>query len=259
MILFVDDFLPAQSATGEKKEAKPLVKFDIPEIPYLCPEKTTVELTTGDIICHSVGLVVAVWYGLTKHWLSNDILGISFCIQAIEMMSTGSYINGVIMLCGLFFYDIFWVFGTGLFMEEGNSVMVSVAKNFDAPIKLLFPKHYPPQEKQFSMLGLGDIVIPGIFVALCLRFDVREGKGTSVFEWAMGGYVLGLGCTVFVMHVFQAAQPALLYIVPACLATSVLGALTKGKLKQLWDYTEGEEEEEDAKAEENKEDSKKDS
>lgn len=35
-------------------------------------------------------------------------------------------------LKGLFFYDIFWVFFT--------PVMVSVAKNFDAPIKLLFPR-----------------------------------------------------------------------------------------------------------------------
>lgn len=33
---------------------------------------------------------------------------------------------------GLFLYDIFWVFYT--------PVMVSVAKNFDAPIKLLFPR-----------------------------------------------------------------------------------------------------------------------
>ena len=39
---------------------------------------------------------------------------------------------------------------------------------------------------------------------------------------AYGGYVLGLGTTIVVMNVFEAAQPALLYIVPAVLA-SVLG------------------------------------
>jgi minor histocompatibility antigen H13 len=32
------------------------------------------------------------------------------------------------MLVGLFFYDIFWVFGT--------DVMVTVAKSFDGPIKV---------------------------------------------------------------------------------------------------------------------------
>lgn len=50
---------------------------------------------------------------------------------------------------GLFFYDIFWVFGT--------DVMETVAKSFDAPIKVIWPKG-----KGFSLLGLGDIVIPGI-------------------------------------------------------------------------------------------------
>ena len=30
-----------------------------------------------------------------------------------------------------------------LIPQGDNSVMVSVAKNFDAPIKLLFPKSYP--------------------------------------------------------------------------------------------------------------------
>jgi len=221
-----------------KKDEKPVVKFTIPQIPYLNDEKCDVELTKQDIICYTMGGTIAIWYALTKNWLANDLLGISFCVQAIEMMSLGSYQNGVILLCGLFVYDIFWVFGTGLIMEGGNSVMVSVAKNFDAPIKLLFPKHYPPQEKQFSMLGLGDIVIPGIFVALCLRYDVRQGKNTSIFEYALGGYVLGLGVTVLVMHVFEAAQPALLYIVPACLATSAAGAMQKKKFADLWAYVE---------------------
>ena len=31
--------------------------------------------------------------------------------------------------------------------------------------------------KNFSMLGLGDIVIPGIFIALLLRFEDRCGLG----------------------------------------------------------------------------------
>lgn len=32
------------------------------------------------------------------------------------------------------------------------------------------------------MLGLGDIVIPGIFVALVLRYDVRHARQTSFFN-----------------------------------------------------------------------------
>ena len=63
--------------------------------------------------------------------------------------------TGLIILWGLFFYDIFWVFKT--------DVMVSVAKGLDSPIKLKFPKDNTVTT--FSILGLGDIIVPGIYVA----------------------------------------------------------------------------------------------
>lgn len=44
--------------------------------------------------------------------------------------------------------------------------MVTVATKLDVPIKLVFQG-----PKKASMLGLGDIVIPGMFIGLCLRFD----------------------------------------------------------------------------------------
>lgn len=44
--------------------------------------------------------------------------------------------------------------------------MVTVATKLDVPIKLVFEG-----PKKSSMLGLGDIVVPGIFIGLCLRFD----------------------------------------------------------------------------------------
>ena len=50
--------------------------------------------------------------------------------------------------------------------------------------------------------------------------------------------------------VFQAAQPALLYLVPACLGSSLLCAVVRGELKELFDYSEEEEEEEEKKEEE---------
>lgn len=96
--------------------------------------------------------------------------------------------------------------------------MVKVATKIDAPIKLLWPKSmWLESDRGFSMLGLGDVVVPGIFVALALRYDVhqeRNGKGPRrAFFWAsLAGYCLGLSTAMAVMHTFQAAQPALLYI-----------------------------------------------
>ena len=61
----------------------------------------------------------------------NNIIGICLSIQAIEKISIGSYKIAVVLLLGMFVYDIYWVYGT--------DVMVTVAKNFDIPVKLLFP------------------------------------------------------------------------------------------------------------------------
>lgn len=61
--------------------------------------------------------------------------------------------------------------------------MVAVAKAFDAPIKLMFPRPRAVTDLKtpFSMLGLGDIVIPGIFVALILRYDDLTGMQSKYF------------------------------------------------------------------------------
>lgn len=85
------------------------------------------------------------------------------------------------------------------------------------------------------MLGLGDIVIPGIFIALLLRFDHSlKRKSKTYFHSTCLAYFLGLMATIFVMHVFKHAQPALLYLVPACLGTPLLIALFKGDLSTLF-------------------------
>ena len=54
--------------------------------------------------------------------------------------------------------------------------MVTVAKSLDVPIKLLIPRppglHDDPHRQALAMLGLGDVVLPGIMIALALRFDL---------------------------------------------------------------------------------------
>ncbi|TMW64318.1 hypothetical protein Poli38472_012940 [Pythium oligandrum] len=188
----------------------------------------------------------------TKHFLLNNIFGISLSIKGIEALSLGSFKVGAILLSGLFFYDIFWVFGT--------DVMVTVATSFDAPIKLIFPREFATatEKAKYSILGLGDIVIPGIFIALLLRFDAHRANATATtqnfpkpfFHVNLLFYILGLVATVTVMFVFNAAQPALLYLVPACLGSAVVTALVRGEFKELLAYSEEEEEEEDAKKKE---------
>lgn len=257
-------------------------------------EPTDLSLTVPELASGLAASLFALWYALKKHWLSNNALGLAFSITGVEHLSLGAVSTGVILLSGLFFYDIFWVFCT--------PVMVTVAKAFDAPIKLLFPRFGggPIAAKlaaaagvavkggkglsPFSMLGLGDIVIPGVFVALLLRFDclperqqrlkaakagaAASGRATRAATAAEGekkkflsscpypyfaasffGYILGLGTTIVVMNVFDAAQPALLYIVPCVLGSTALAGAARGELKAVFSFSEEPEEEEEEKKE----------
>jgi len=122
--------------------------------------------------------------------------------------------------------------------------MVTVAKSFDAPIKLVFPKSLLAEVYSFSMLGLGDIVIPGIFIALLLRYDLYRSQRDNVtfstiyFTTTLISYTLGLILTIVIMHTFQAAQPALLYLVPAILGASASRAFLLGDFGNLFNFEE---------------------
>lgn len=224
----------------------------VPAIPWLLKEPMPLELTVPQAVLCVPSLGLGVWYALSKHWLANNALGICFSLLGIESVSLGSFKTATILLAGLFVYDVFWVFCT--------PVMVNVARNFEAPIKLLFPRGAAKalaaggggaSGANFAMLGLGDIVIPGLFVALMLRHDVEGGFRSSYFASVFWGYVGGLSTTIVVMNYFKAAQPALLYIVPAVLLTAAAHAALRGELREVWHYQEDharEQEEAEAKA-----------
>jgi len=272
-------FAPAEpkKADESKKDGKKKENDNKGGKPALEPTDYQLPLTQTQAYCLAAAGVVGVWYILTGHWLSSNLFGIAFSIQGIELIHLGSVLNGVILLSALFFYDIFWVFGT--------DVMVTVAKNFDAPIKLLFPRVSMPNP---AMLGLGDIVIPGIFIAMMLRYDVAQilasgksnkddnmnsksnsarsqrssraaGSGAAssdivskiktwinlapYYHTCLISYVFGLVATLVVMYTFEAAQPALLYLVPACVGSVMVRAAIEGKLSNLINYEEADEEE----------------
>merc|ERR1712100_197175 len=116
--------------------------------------------------------------------------------------------TGAIMLIGLFFYDIFWVFGSKSVF--GSNVMVTVATKVEGPITLLFPRRLDGcGDLSNSMLGLGDIVVPGIFIAFLAKWDaVKIGEKAAdsfvYLNWCMVAYILSLVTTVGIMLVFNA-------------------------------------------------------
>jgi len=265
------------------------ILFNIPKIPYFLSEGGQVNQL--NVVTFLFGLIIGIIYFIKKNWILNNILGMAFSIFGIENLMLGEYKVGLILLSLLFFYDIFWVFYT--------PVMVSVAKNIEGPVKLMFPKlqsaidkmrqekgednqyagkAYDPRE--YNMIGLGDIVIPGVYVALMLRFDIylykKAKNDISKFGFSFKNmkyfiitfifYNLGIIITLSSMYFFNHAQPALLYLVPCTLFSSTLLSFQQKDFKDLWKFNEEkldkeedndeDEEEEDTKDETKKENKK---
>lgn len=65
--------------------------------------------------------------------------------------------------------------------------MVKVATGFDVPIKLLMPHitetDYPTTN--CSLLGLGDIVVPGMYIGFLIRFgkyiSTQDGEAIKIY------------------------------------------------------------------------------
>ena len=191
-----------------------------------------------------IAIALSGGWWTTQHFAINNAIATALCVTSMWKAKIGSFTTSWILLWGLFIYDIWWVFGT--------EVMVSVAKNIEAPVLMKVPKSFDAEfiPKNMVMLGLGDIVIPGFFIATCLRFDYwRAGEiadktkkaATVTYKYflsAMTFYFLGLVNTIVVMLLFQHAQPALLYLVPWITIGTFLVALLTGELFVFFGYDE---------------------
>ena len=244
--------------SGKFREKKHLIHFNIPSMLQKLADGQTefrMHFSKQDVVTHLFGLGLAVYFLKFKDVSIHNLFGISFSIQAIRLVSLGQFKNAFILLWGLFVYDIFWVFGT--------DVMVSVAMSFEAPAKIIFVQSFEPYKQ--GILGLGDIVIPGIFVGLCLRFDdflnrksrklethranvdILAGISKPYFTTVLVNYMLGLAATAAAMHFMKTAQPALLYLVPFTTISVFVLATINGHIGVMCSYSEDDNKENEVK------------
>ena len=197
------------------------------------------------------GLVVSgCYYYASDNWVICNLVGALLSIWVISQLNFKNLRTAVLILGVLFFYDIFFVFGT--------DIMVTVSTNLEVPAKLVLPsgvsKEYPTGFT-YSLIGLGDIVLPGLFATLCHRFDTwkwhadhRDTEfhllntipkyilGSPYFVTSLMSYVAALLLCTAILVVFKAPQPALLYIVPFMLVSVLLVAWSRGELSQFWGF-----------------------
>ena len=181
-------------------------------IPYLfccIRSKILKNSTLHNTITTIFSLLLTSFWILTSHWLIMDILGAALCVMMITFLRIPNLKTGTILLVGLLVYDVFWVFGTS-YLFNRNVMLEMATKNSKNPVrividkvvkiepngaldrhitkelvlpgKLIFPNYDFERNMMvgYSMLGLGDIVMPGIIIAFLY----------SAFENAQNGFIL---------------------------------------------------------------------
>lgn len=185
----------------------------------------------------------AAWFFLRKTeygWPFQNLIGVCFLCFFQRSIRLPNIKLAALLLSLMFAFDIFWVFISPMFFTK--SVMVAVAMGGGsgevAPMMLRIPSIGDPLAGD-SMLGYGDIAIPGLLVSFLLRHDMLSYRTwrAGYFVPAVIGYGVGLCCALVGLYIMQMGQPALLYLVPGTLGTSMVLACKRGEVKALWEGT----------------------
>ncbi|KAJ6659045.1 hypothetical protein lerEdw1_019347 [Lerista edwardsae] len=248
--------------------------------------------TAAELLSFSLSVMLVLIWVLTGHWLLMDALAMGLCVAMIAFVRLPSLKVSCLLLSGLLIYDVFWVFFSAYIFN--SNVMVKVATQpADNPLDVLSRKlHLGPNVgrdvprlslpgklvfpsstgSHFSMLGIGDIVMPGLLLCFVLRYDNYKKQASSdacgapgpgnisgrmqkvsyfhctligyfVGKWVGGGAERvgesgeagsGLLTATVASRIHRAAQPALLYLVPFTLLPLLTMAYLKGDLRRMW-------------------------
>ena len=119
----------------------------------------------------------------------NNLVACLVATELLQLLGLRSFRAATLLLVGLLAYDVFWVFASPAVV--GDNVMLAVATSdaVTGPTRLLFPRvpggggeaaNFP-----FSLLGLGDVAIPGLLAALALRYDASRRWGARGDVWGV--------------------------------------------------------------------------
>ncbi|KAG6688590.1 hypothetical protein I3843_11G130400 [Carya illinoinensis] len=165
-------------------------------------------------LCIAFAVVWAVKRNVSFAWIGQDILGIALIITVLQIVHVPN-----------------------LKVARGDK-----SGEDGIPMLLKIPRMFDPWGG-YSIIGFGDILLPGLLIAFSLRYDWLANKTlrAGYFLWAMLAYGLGLLITYVALNLMDGhGQPALLYIVPFTLGTFLALGKKRGDLRVLWSRGEPE-------------------
>lgn len=254
------------------------------------PNNSSVNFTEFLSICVGLSLgIIWLWMAFSSrdpsrnifYWFYQDVMGVCVCIGFLKLIRLNSIMVATILLVAAFLYDIFFVFLTPYIF--GESIMETVASGgggdaelceidptahecSSVPLPMLFSfPRLNDYRGGFSMLGLGDIVLPGLLTAFAARLDASKSlvstyhirchaahRGdhnmpntlrqegflhrfrSGYFFTITIAYAVGLFFANVAVYLMNRGQPALLYIVPTTLISLLIEGWKKDELALLW-------------------------
>ena len=190
----------------------------------------TIYIRKGDVICFMFMIILGGLYLQSNHWLLSNLFSICIAITSISSLKINTLYNGIIFLILFAIYDVVFVFYT--------PIMNTIALQINSPMKIIFPTM---KKDSFAIIGLGDIIIPGIYLSTLFHYDYSlnvqyNNKENTVhfsfcnfiyFHMGIIAYVLGIFFSYTAVILFHTTQPALIYIVPFCVFITLITFIIK--------------------------------
>jgi len=192
------------------------------------------DVTVSGVISMCVSAVIVVTWLVTRHWFPTDILAVCIAGTAIAFVRLPSLRVAFVIMTLFLLYDVFWVYISQYIFKK--NVMVTVAQKVVAPSLPMLIGLPRVLDGGISMLGVGDMVLPGLFLSFLYRFDrhceLPFKNGFFLKAWI--GYLVGIIGTLFAVVLMNRGQPALLFLVPCTLLPTIAFAHLSGRLGQMW-------------------------
>ncbi|KAH8023549.1 hypothetical protein HPB51_014798 [Rhipicephalus microplus] len=178
-------------------------------------------LEVRQVLVLLAAVIVPAFWIYIRHsplsWIMQDLLGVCFSL----------YILRVIRMPNL---------------KRGDSIMVEVARGGGSKEQIPMLMRVPRFGNHdisvclnpYSLLGFGDIVVPGLLIAFLRGFDLIKVGGCLYFPVVLIFYGLGLLATFAALYLMRMSQPALLYLVPFTVIPALIIARCRGELDDIW-------------------------
>ncbi|GAB4823645.1 hypothetical protein N2152v2_010691 [Parachlorella kessleri] len=176
--------LAAPARTLGRKVGQPVWQFQLPGWLQMASEDGK-KVEQGDVALTDLLMVVVAVAAAsgdvaahhTNHTL-NNLLACLIAADILQLVGLKSFRVAAVLLLGLLAYDVFWVFGSPSVIGENVMLTVATSDVLTGPIRLLFPR-IPGSVTEasffpFSLLGLGDVAVPGLLACLALRYDASR-------------------------------------------------------------------------------------